>query len=70
MVHSDAIWNDVYASWNYWKKMKKIHLMMHSDAIYNEKPMLLSTGTRVAQCIGQTINIAFNNQVHNWNNFL
>jgi len=32
--------------------------------------MLLSTGTTVAQCVGQTVNIAFHNQVHYLNNFL
>jgi len=32
--------------------------------------MLLSTGTTVAQCMGQMVNIAFNNQVHYLNNFL
>jgi len=26
--------------------------------------MLLSTGTMVAQCVGQTVNLAFDNQVH------
>ena len=32
--------------------------------------MLLSTGITVAQYVGQTVNLAFNNQVHYLNNFL
>jgi len=32
--------------------------------------MLLSTGTTVAQCVGQTVNLAFKNQVRYFNNFL
>jgi len=32
--------------------------------------MLLSTGTMVAEYVGQKVNLAFNNQVHDLNNFL
>jgi len=32
--------------------------------------MLLSTGTTVAQCIRQTVNLALKKQVHYFNNFL
>jgi len=45
-------------------------VFLSSSSFKLKKRMLLATGATVAKCVGKTVNLAFNNQVHYLNNFL